>query len=542
LERWGGEFRNNVVLSTPVTTGGQEFTKWFKRAHFDPNNLNLTDPKDPNYYAYRHIATTYNIDRIIDPNGSKMVNVNRIYDSYDLERLSSALWRGLYDAGLDDNALAAQIAVNIKDYVDSDSEVTYYGGCYGFEGPCIYISELAYRFVPSSGQDDPDHHSYAAELYRPVPDDGNAIDWQLVVNGNSITIDWPIGEQFYVIRNEDPCAPLDVSPGVKVMDDVDILVFKFADGIELQRDAENGDDIIVDSTQVPDWLVSEEGIKSYKRDITRHKCIRRLWDRNGTDPNNLTLGDKNSYVDDMRKELVQARPKNSTFTSIGEIGIIFCKPAYYRPQSGEDPILLGVIGYSSNVDTEDEVRVNLADPKFRQIFKYLTVFDPVEYGNSPDEKRVKGRININTAPWFVIAQLPWITNPNLPLNDPGRYNLAKAIVAYRDTMGSAFENIGELMLVRAMDYYANDPNDLMTYPDLTPGDNAGKDFEERDVIFSRISNIVTVRSDVFSAYILVRIGVDGPQKRVLAILDRSQVTASGGKVKILALHPVPDPR
>ena len=55
--------------------------------------------------------------------------------------------------------------------------------------------------------------------------------------------------------------------------------------------------------------------------------------------------------------------------------------------------------------------------------------------------------------------------------------------------------------------------------------NAGGivDFEERDVIFSRASNLATVRSDLFTAYILVRIGTDGPQKRVLAILDRSEV-------------------
>ncbi|MHC4440914.1 MAG: hypothetical protein ACYS3S_26490, partial [Planctomycetota bacterium] len=92
-------------------------------------------------------------------------------------------------------------------------------------------------------------------------------------------------------------------------------------------------------------------------------------------------------------------------------------------------------------------------------------------------------------------------------------------------------------------YDANYINfDLDWYPDLTPNDGAISDFEERDVIFSRISNIVTVRSDVFTAYILVRVGADGPQKRVLAILDRSQVTPSGGKVRILALHPVPDPR
>jgi hypothetical protein len=84
--------------------------------------------------------------------------------------------------------------------------------------------------------------------------------------------------------------------------------------------------------------------------------------------------------------------------------------------------------------------------------------------------------------------------------------------------------------------------DQLMLPDLTPGDGAENDFEERDLIFSRISNIVTVRSDVFTAYILVRIGADGPQKRVLAILDRSQVTNPGDKVRILALHPIPDPR
>ncbi|MGD8787559.1 MAG: hypothetical protein PVJ60_09065, partial [Phycisphaerales bacterium] len=68
------------------------------------------------------------------------------------------------------------------------------------------------------------------------------------------------------------------------------------------------------------------------------------------------------------------------------------------------------------------------------------------------------------------------------------------------------------------------------------------DFEERDVIFARISNLITVRSDVFTAYILVRIGVDGPQRRVMAIFDRSQVNSPGDRVKILALHPVPDTR
>lgn len=122
--------------------------------------------------------------------------------------------------------------------------------------------------------------------------------------------------------------------------------------------------------------------------------------------------------------------------------------------------------------------------------------------------------------------------------------IAQDITAYRNAAG-AFESIAELMYVPQMSLYnpyANDTLDLDRMPDLTPNDGAADDFEERDIIFSRLSNLVTVRSDVFTAYILVRIGVDGPQKRVVAILDRSQVSSNSDKVRIVAVHPVPDPR
>jgi len=184
---------------------------------------------------------------------------------------------------------------------------------------------------------------------------------------------------------------------------------------------------------------------------------------------------------------------------------------------------------------EEVVRLDLLNPAFANIFQYLTVIDPVSFGRGEYETRIKGRINVNTAPWFVIGQLPWMSPA-----------IAQAIVAYRDTIAGGFESTGELMHVAEMGYYAHDPAyasiDLDRFPDLTPSDGAVSDFEERDMIFSRISDLVTVRSDVFTAYILVRIGVDGPQKRVVAILDRSRVNSTSDKVRIIALHPVPDPR
>jgi len=91
LETWGGEFRA-PALTTPITLSrnpdvssrqgdnARNLVEWSKRAH---------DPFDPNY-AYRHIATTYNMDRIISPAGStlnngKMVNVN-VADDNDPEQ------------------------------------------------------------------------------------------------------------------------------------------------------------------------------------------------------------------------------------------------------------------------------------------------------------------------------------------------------------------------------------------------------------------------------------------------------------------------
>jgi len=47
---------------------------------------------------------------------------------------------------------------------------------------------------------------------------------------------------------------------------------------------------------------------------------------------------------------------------------------------------------------------------------------------------------------------------------------------------------------------------------------------------------------MFTAYILVRIGTDGPQKRVITILDRSAVTAANNRVAIRAFQLTPEAR
>ena len=66
------------------------------------------------------------------------------------------------------------------------------------------------------------------------------------------------------------------------------------------------------------------------------------------------------------------------------------------------------------------------------------------------------------------------------------------------------------------------------------------DSESRNAIFNKISNLVTTRSDVFTAYILVRVGRDGPERRMIGIFDRGNVYSGDDEVETLALIQVPD--
>ncbi len=629
------KLRNRYIISkTSINTRiSGLWTKAFHWKPYVPRNESDHSIRDANHwfwyannsssdaddYNYRHIATTYNMDRITAPNGDKMLNINdaNARDVYETVR----------DALADPNFadVAAQIAVNLIDFRDGDSNVTVFdppptGGkrYYGFESPCIYISELVHKFkklTPPGGPIGPGgevksviYRSYAIELYKPYPLDKAPIknDWQLVIGetpggpigapvfgAKEYDIEWSGTEDFHVILFEDPEAELNVDSAASVQEPPFARyseIFEGGDLVELQRRvrANDGRDIwiTVDSSLVPDanangspWLNpnADSISRSVRRDIRPHKNIRRLW---SAPLSGSTLGGDNNY-DDPNTGIIQAHPADEKFTNVGEIGMVFRKGAYYRNRGNR----ADRIGYRSDKDEEDEVRLNLADPNFQQIFRYLTRFDPTRDGIDNDgdgkgrtevdgdELKIPGRININTAPWYVMAQLPWVS-----------HELAKAIVAYRDKTvvvdqsnidyadrevatgidrvreTAGFASIGELTTVinknnedeYSMRYYtlgAKKDENLDEFPDLTPRDGAKPgsteyaidDFEERDVIFARISDLVTVRSDVFTAYILVRIGIDGPQKRAIAVLDRSNVYPSGGKVRVAALHPVPDP-
>jgi hypothetical protein len=164
--------------------------------------------------------------------------------------------------------------------------------------------------------------------------------------------------------------------------------------------------------------------------------------------------------------------------------------------------------------------------------------------NRPDIGTLPGRININTAPVHVIAAAipPVLADPNAADPDEtvtfSALDLARQIVNRRNAHGPYTKLSDLLKIDRFKQYDAGGE-----WADENVGmQSIEHDIEARHWILSNLANKFTVRSDVFTAYILVRLGETGPQRRMIAIFDRSDVWQPGDRPKLVALHPVPDPR
>jgi hypothetical protein len=656
-ETWDNVFQ--IGKRSPFVSNLPE---WYQRSYHDMLFPNLL-------YSYRHIGTTYNMDRIIDPNGDKMINVNTETSAL---KIYNKLRRSMYPFVPDPNTDGrfAQLAVNMADFVDDDDKdlddifdvndgnsvstlVDLTGTIhYGFEAQ-PFINEIAWKIAPNFS---------ALELYNPFDraiDLGNYV--LEFVNRNDpadqYSITFPFGELiekngYFVIVNQtgqfvtynDPNTPRTI----RVRSELRFFDNWISSDLERSKPpVDRNPDHDRSKPPIPEGAWGNIYDVSLKRSVLVPAPGTMLYvDNQIIDDSNALPGTTLAFGRDDRdwRVIYQTLAEDSAYG--GSLGIAnyrhipFYLPSYPKhlysyflpnpldPRAelitvGDIPRILtlghgttpdSTIGRQlmayellevSTVDQEHNVRLDLQNPLHRNVFQYFTVFDPnsdsidndadgLTDENDGSEWKVPGRININTAPWYVLAQLPWVTHPFTA--DPG---IAKAIVAYRDKVplldGTGnliadygnrtaatgiplreelgFASIGELAtVVNTFDAPASAPNyrnfsmryyidgfDLPYFPDLTtadddspyvipdPCDEVIDDFEERDVIFSRISNLVSVRSDVFTAYILVRIGADGPQKRVVAILDRSGVNKMNaglpaGRVRIVALHYVPDPR
>ncbi len=563
LESWGNQLRDDT-LSTPVESNG-ELKYWFPKAY---NTFGITGT-DPNLYSIRHIATTRNMDRILNPaglalNNGKMVNINTALPQLIFNTIKMSL-QGREPNAVRLEKLAAQLAVNIVDLRDNNSDVTALtvgkNTYFGFEAQ-PFISDIGFK-LSDSEPDDSTKNSFAVELYNPFKIDIPLSSFKIELYDANDKVADSVNMPNFIIKAQSRFVITNTSNATTefglgtlkssgtLREDPNLVLAKYvlAGGtpptyilskrynLRLVRKL-TATNLSLDKQTTQDswfkWDDVNDSSKFYCRSELNWNILYQEFKLSSTN----TLG-KPNVTTALRKNYNLVN-YNDSFATIGDISRVLT----IGPSTDANDMIGMNLASEPN---EDEIRLDLKQPVYANMFQYLTVVDPMEYGLDPNqfmyETRIKGRININTAPWSVLAQLPSM-----------RPDTARSIVSFRDVINpsdpsnkpfGAFNSVVDLMQVPGMDYYTigdNNNVDLQSWPDLTPKDGAISDYEERDIIFSRISNLVTVRSDIFTAYILVRIGLDGPQKRVIAVLDRSNVVTPIGKVRILAFQSVPDPR
>ncbi len=224
-----------------------------------------------------------------------------------------------------------------------------------------------------------------------------------------------------------------------------------------------------------------------------------------------------------------------------------------------------------------------------------------------NRRAIPGLININTAPPAVLRMLPYMDQSDLLTTNSttGGHVFAgmnpdarvwEGIIAYRDKLNltltqgpdyrtgrfaaidaalppgtltrlvreePGFASIGELLLVRGdvsgverdyrIDVYGRDgahSGDSTSAFDLTPDDRVADDFEEEMLLFNKLANLVTVRTDVVTAYVVIqgRRNLNPPtaanpnaepnyqpvvERRFVVTLDRSNVVNRGDKPRVV---------
>ncbi|MCC7146641.1 MAG: hypothetical protein IT443_09360 [Phycisphaeraceae bacterium] len=204
--------------------------------------------------------------------------------------------------------------------------------------------------------------------------------------------------------------------------------------------------------------------------------------------------------------------------------------------------------------------------------------------NGPRELFVPGRINVNTAPAFLLAlaapgpellnSLEWLMNSvaryrDVPVDRITGLTPFTAAAGLRAEPGIL--SLGELMWLRSDSGYVVDSMQLFAsnnwnldetasgwpYPfrlaDLyptpqqvvsgAPKDNVPDDAEQRIARFQFLNQVLTTRSDVYTAYIEIR-GYPsddwrkGPveRTRMIVVFDRGRITDANGKVRIVAMY------
>lgn len=188
-------------------------------------------------------------------------------------------------------------------------------------------------------------------------------------------------------------------------------------------------------------------------------------------------------------------------------------------------------------------------------FRKLPAPEPVA-NNDPttpniDEGQVgqQGLINVNTAPWVVLAQLPLVLNNDGSVNRAATVACAKEIARVNHNGRShSFKTLMEV------NYILKQFSPIPTEADDADGDYSPRgqgatdgitgdwEYEQRFAPIIRLSNLLTVRSDSFTVYIVVEGWRDAHdptrarrvlQRRVAFFADRSAINEQNRTLKIV---------
>jgi hypothetical protein len=445
--------------------------------------------------------TTYSADTIVCPpyqlaggtsttklNINALVNSGAYTDIQKVEMIMDVLYAGKIKDTSAKDIERHQLAVNIKDFIDSDGTVTTYIDVvpdpdetyYGVERT-PYINEV--EAWSNSGNDE------FIELFNPYDTAIlNTGDWTITLDGDTTTITLsglaiPAGD-YYVIADQAGAEVDQVDPtGINNLDDGgEELILRDSNGNVVQvtnYGSANQDDTCslndprptpLTATPLDPWSWTTNSLNTI-----------------GAENSNFvpTVGDDGWTSGTWSPSFLVA---NRRFSNKGYLGYIHRGSEWSSFDVRDTIIYPDVLQYitiidpsMNNIDNDGDGDIDSADTGLQ-----AGDFDGPEY-------RIPGLINVNTASTQVLQSLPNIDS----------------------TIGDAIDTLGNKP-------YTSIGNLVTKVSEIT---GSGTKWNKEST-FRSISNLITTRSNVFTVYVTAQVIDEAissvyAEKRILAIVDRS---------------------
>jgi len=514
------------ILSEAEIMGTTSYTSRLETI-FNSQSISESDQSSLNSWL-----TTYSADTILCPSyqldsgtSTTMLNINALVNNqgaytagyYDsdkkVEMIMDVLAAGgefTGAAGTSNYVELRQLAVNIKDFIDSDSIVTTYDDpsvpgdtYYGVERtPYINEVEAQVNGATSSG------NGKFIELFNPYDAAIDLTNWTITgTTMPQVTLTGTIGSQNYYVVADDSAAYVTFAyEGVTTPDQEDPKINSLENNGEVLTLRDDSNNIV----QVTDYGNATND-KSRQLNDPRPAPLENDKGLSSIDSNNpwrwndeitITAGNNNNNFDPTK----------------GDDGWESTTPTHWdsfivanRRFSNK-----GYIGFIHNGRQWSSFLID-SSIAYPNVFQYFTVIDPsmdnIDNDGDGDidsadtgsqsgdfdgqEHRIPGLINVNTAPENVLLSLP---------------NLATIADDIATSNDKPFTSIGDLV------------------DDVTQITGSGTKWE-KEKTFRSISNLITTRSNVFTVYVTAQVteeDVSDPpnttvyaEKRILAIVDRS---------------------